>query len=82
MPIIKSAKKKLRQDSKRTKRNKQYEAAYKKILDQIRKHKKGAKADELLKKAYKAIDKAAKKKVIHKNKANRLKSMASRILHK
>ena len=82
MPIIKSAKKKLRQDIKRTKRNKQYEEAYKKILDQIRKHKKGAKTDELLKKAYKAIDKAAKKKVIHRNKASRLKSMASRLLHK
>ncbi len=82
MPLIKSAKKKLRQDIKRTKQNRRYEIAYKKILDQVRKHKKGEKTDELLKKAYKAIDKAAKKRIIHKNKAARLKSMASRLLHK
>lgn len=88
MPIIKSAKKKLRQDIKRTKLNKQYELAYKKVIDQVKKYKKGlpagrqAKTDELLKKAYKIIDKAAKKHIIHKNKANRLKAMASRLLHK
>lgn len=88
MPIIKSAKKKLRQDIKRTKQNKVYELAYKKIMDEVRKAKKGqsagkqGKSDELLKKAYKAIDKAAKKHIIHKNKAARLKSQASRMLHK
>ena len=68
MPIIKSAKKKLRQDIKRTKQNKRYELAYKKAIDAVKKQQKGlpagrqAKSDELLKKTYKAIDKAAKKK--------------------
>lgn len=89
MPIIKSAKKKLRQDIKRTKRNKQYETAYKKIIGQLKKDKKGLpalgqgeKAKGLLQKAYSAIDKAVKKRVIHKNKASRLKSMVARMLHK
>ncbi len=82
MPIIKSAKKKLRQDKKRTKRNKKYELAYKKAIDEVKKHKKGVKAADLLKKAYRAIDKAIKQKIIHKNKGSRLKSMASAVLHK
>ena len=89
MPIINSAKKKLRKDIKRTKLNKQYKLAYEKIIDKVKKHKKGAsanrqteKSDELLKKAYQAIDKAAKKNIIHKNKANRLKAMVARLLHK
>ena len=51
MPIIKSAKKKLKQD----------------------KAKKEPKANNL-KKAYSLLDKAAKRKIIHKNKASRLKS--------
>lgn len=82
MPIIKSAKKKLRQDIKRTKRNKQYEVAYKRIIDKVKKHKKGEKTDQLLKKAYKAIDKAAKHHIIHKNKASRLKARVARLLNK
>lgn len=82
MPVIKSAKKKLKQDIKRTLQNKKYEVAYKKIIDKVKKHKKGGKTDELLKKAYQAIDKAAKKNVIHKNKASRLKGMVARLLNK
>ena len=82
MPIIKSAKKKLRQDIKRTRQNKRYELAYKKLIDEVKKDKKSKKADGLLKKAYKAIDKAAKKHVIHKNKASRLKAMVARLLQK
>jgi len=82
MPIIKSAKKKLRQDIKRTKQNKKYELAYKKAIDVVKKHKKGEKIDELLINAYKAIDKAAKKKIIHKNKASRLKAKVARLLNK
>ena len=85
MPIIKSAKKKLKQDKKRTQKNLRYEIAYKKIIDQVKKHKKADKAfhlNEYLKKAYSAIDKAAKKKVIHRNKAGRLKARVSRLLNK
>ena len=85
MPIIKSAKKKLRQDKKRRLYNKKYEFEYKKLINQARKHKKSdtaKKTQELLKKAYSAIDKAAKKKIIHKNKAGRLKARVSRLLNK
>jgi len=70
----------MKQDKKRTLQNKKYETAYKKLIDQAKKHKKGAKTGELLKKAYQAIDKAAKKNVMHKNKANRLKGMVARLL--
>ncbi|OGK25451.1 30S ribosomal protein S20 [Candidatus Roizmanbacteria bacterium RIFCSPLOWO2_01_FULL_37_12] len=89
MPIIKSAKKKMRQDKKRTLQNKKYELAYKKIIDKAKKYKKSppavrevGKTDELLRTAYQAIDKAAKKHVIHKNKASRLKGMVARLLQK
>ena len=80
MPVIKSAKKKMKQDVKRTLLNKKYEDAYKKIIDKVKKHKKGGKVGDLLKKAYQAIDKAAKKKIMHKNKASRLKGMVARLL--
>ena len=82
MPIIKSAKKKLRQDIKRTKQNKRYELTYKKAIDAVKKRQKGQKTDKLLREAYQAIDKAAKKKIIHKNKASRLKAKAARLLNK
>ncbi|OGK17977.1 hypothetical protein A3G67_04660 [Candidatus Roizmanbacteria bacterium RIFCSPLOWO2_12_FULL_40_12] len=79
MPIIKSAKKRLRQTKKRLVRNKLYEKSYKKALKQL----KGTAKDkrDVLSKAYKAIDKAAKRGVIHKKKASRLKSKASRTVH-
>lgn len=80
MPIIKSAKKKLRQDTKKTKTNLKYEASYKKALDLIRKNKNNKEKLAKLKiEAYSAVDKAAKKKVIHKNKAARLKSRISKL---
>ena len=85
MPIIKSAKKKLKQDKKRTQKNLRYEIAYKKIIDQVKKHKKADKAfhlNEYLKKAYSAIDKAAKQKIIHKNKAARLKAKVAGLIKK
>ena len=66
MPIIKSAIKKMKQDKKKTKRNDAHVAAFKGLF------KKSNKADA--KKAYSVIDKAAKKGVIHKNKAARLKA--------
>jgi len=70
MPIIKSAKKKLKVDKRRTKTNRVYRNKLKEALKVARekKTKKGLQA------AYKALDQAAKKKVIHKNKAARLKS--------
>lgn len=70
MPLLKSAKKKLRQDKKRTLKNKKVRELYKEML-------KKAKANptkENLAAAFSSIDKAAKEHLIHDNKAARLKS--------
>ncbi len=77
MPIIKSAKKRLRQAKKRVVRNKKYERSYKQAVKLL---KKGAKKD-VLSKVYKTLDKAAKRGVIHKKKASRLKAKAFRAVH-
>jgi len=77
MPIIKSAKKKLRQDKKRTARNETYKKNYKEAVKAVL-EKKGKDVKKTLKKAYSKIDKAAKKGIIHKNKAARLKSRVAR----
>jgi len=76
MPIIQSAKKKLRKDIKRTKRNSKYKDLIKKAIKAVQ-QKKGDKI--LIKKAYSIIDKATKEKIIHKNKAARLKSRISKL---
>lgn len=76
MPIIKSARKKLRQDKIKTKTNLKYIIAYKKAINALKKQKSAA----ALKATHKAIDKALKRKVFHKNKANRLKSQASKLV--
>ncbi len=85
MPITKSAKKALRQNKKRRKRN----LAYKnKIKDLTKKAKdlvsegKQKQAKELLPQLYKAIDKAAKKGVIKKNTASRKKSRVTAFINK
>ncbi len=70
MPVLKHAKKKLRQDKKRTADNLKIKETFKKLV-------KKAKANptkEMLSEAYSSIDKAAKKHIIHKNKAARLKA--------
>ncbi len=76
MPILKSAVKKLKQDKRRTKENAGYRSAYKKALKAARVKKSVA----FITKAFQALDRAAKKNVIHKNKASRLKSRLARIL--
>lgn len=70
MPVIKSAKKKLRKDIRREKANLKVSSAMKKVLKESRKSPTVKKLSE----ATKAIDKAAKKNIIHENKAARLKS--------
>lgn len=75
MPVLKHAKKKLRQDVKRTLENKQIKETYKRLL-------KKAKANptkEAVITAVKAVDKAAKKNVIHENKAARMKSALQKV---
>jgi len=82
MPNLKTAKKNLRKTKKRTALNKKYKN---KIDYLIRKIKNGVKEEaknlqELLKNLYKAVDKAAKEKVIHKNKASRIKSKMAKLI--
>lgn len=78
MPNIKSAKKKVRKDQKREAANYGYLAGIKKAFKNLTKYK-GKKASEGIKKAYSVIDKAVKKKIIHKNKAARLKSRVTKL---
>ncbi len=67
----------MRQDIKRAKKNTTYKRA---VEDIMKKATKSAGTDKakLISESYSAIDKAAKKGVIHKNKAARLKSQMSR----
>jgi len=85
MPITKSAHKALKQSKKRRVKNVRKANNYRVALKELTKlsstdNKK--KAEKLLPKVYKALDKAAKTNVINKNKAARLKSKAQRLLQK
>ncbi len=85
MPIIKSAKKALRQNQKRKQENLKVKN---KMKDQIKKLKSFIFAEQkkeaqgILSKVYKAIDKAAKKGVIKKNTAARKKSRLNKAMNK
>ena len=70
MPIIASAKKKMRQDKKREVRNDKIIKALKDVVKKTR----ISTTPAQLQKAYAALDSAAKKHIIHPNKAARLKS--------
>lgn len=76
MPIIRSAIKKMRKDKVRTLRNKRREDTLKKLVKEARR----TKTAEALQKAFSALDKTAKVKLIHKNKANRIKARLSKLL--
>lgn len=82
MPNIKSAIKKNKQDEKRTKNNRAYEKQIEDIMNNAQKSVKGANKTKMISEAYKKIDKAATKAVIHPNKAARLKSRVTRLLAK
>ncbi len=75
MPIKNSAKKKMRQDKKRTEGNEAYKKTYKAAVKKARAAKKlGKKVVDAVGSAYASLDKAARKGIIHKKKAARLKS--------
>lgn len=80
MPIIKSAKKKMRKDKKRTLRNISYIRSYKEVLNKIKK--KEGNLKELVSQFYCRVDRAVKRHVIHKNKARRLKARVSQMVEK
>lgn len=74
MPVLKHAKKKLRQDKVRTERNKKVKELYKKLVKEAKTTKKA----ETVSKAFSSIDKAAKHHILPKNKAARMKSQLSK----
>lgn len=82
MPILKSAKKRLRQNEKRRLRNKSVKSYLKTITKKVMNEKEKSKATDLLKEAYKAYDMAVSKAVIHKNNAARKKSHLSKLISK
>jgi len=76
MPVTKSAKKALRKDRRRTIINK----LRKKITKEAIKAFKKTLSEKDFKKAVSLVDRLAKNKVIHKNKASRLKSRLAKLL--
>lgn len=78
MPVTYSAKKALRRDQRRAKTNLEIKRRYKEALKRAKKL--GSK--KALQEAGSLIDRAAKKRVIHKNKAARLKSRLAKLLQR
>lgn len=78
MPAIKSAKKKLRVDKKRQSANKKMAALINITIEKAEKKPTPKSVQE----AFSVIDKGVKKKIIHKNKAARLKSRLSKLISK
>ena len=70
----------MKQDIKREQRNAGYKKAIEDIMKTAKKGGKTMKKEETISKAYSVIDKAAKKKVIHKRKADRMKKGVSRLI--
>lgn len=75
MPLLKHAKKKLRQDKKRTLANKKVKNLYKSLVKKAKETPTAAAISE----ATSAIDKAAKHHLMHENKAARMKSSLSKL---
>lgn len=75
MPVIKSAKKKLRQDKKREQQNDAVRALVKKLLKRAKKDR----SLQAIRKATQVVDKAANKGLFHKNKAARIKAALAKI---
>ena len=74
MPLIKSAIKKMRQDAKKRVFNKNLSTKLKQLTKKAYENP----TPELVNKTFSLIDKAAKKGLIHKNTANRKKSLLSK----
>lgn len=70
MPVIKSAIKKLRKDKVREKEN----DAFRTKLESVVRTAKKTKTDKAISAAFSLIDKAAKKRILHQNKAARMKA--------
>lgn len=82
MPIIKSAKKALRQSKRRGAKNKIIKRELKKVIKDLKRASRdrdAKKEKELLPIIYKKLDKAAKRGLIKKNTASRKKSRLSKL---
>lgn len=85
MPIIKSAKKRVKTAAKRSERNREWKEALKssiKSFEKLVEDGNAAEAKDQLQKTIKVIDKAANKGIIHKNNAARKKSRLSKMYNK
>jgi small subunit ribosomal protein S20 len=83
MPIIKAAKKYMRVTARKTLKNQKIKGQFRSAI-KITKESLAAnnieKAQEYLKKSIKALDKAAQKKVLHKNTVARMKSRLNKLV--
>jgi small subunit ribosomal protein S20 len=75
MPVLESSRKALRRDQRRTVVNKKIKENLKEVLKKTRQKP----TSKNLAEAARFLDRAAKKKIIHQNKANRLKSRLSKL---
>lgn len=85
MPILKSAKKALRQSGQRRQHSLQYQRTYKRLMKEARSllgKEKLEEAKKLLPQLYKTLDKAAKENVVKKNTARRYKSRVTKAINK
>ncbi len=85
MPITKSAKKALRQNTRRKARNLVYRKKMKDLVKKVRdlvSKKKTEEAKKLLPQVYKILDKTAKVGIIKKNTASRKKSRITKLVNK
>ena len=78
MPVTKSAQGALKQQQRRLQENKRNKRLYKEAIKEFKKNPK----EKNLSRVFSQIDRAAKKNVIHKNKAARLKSQLSKLIIK
>lgn len=78
MPVIRSAKKKLRADKKRESANKKAKSFIYLIIKKAQKKPTPGNVQE----AFKVIDKGVKKDIFHKNKAARIKSRLAKLISK
>ncbi len=76
MPVLQSSKKALRRDRRRAVVNKSLKNKIKEVLKKTRQNPNKKNLDL----SFKILDRAAKKKIIHQNKASRLKSRLSKLL--
>ncbi len=85
MPNTKSSKKRLKQSEKRRLLNLRYKRKMKEVvkeIDSLVSDNKKKDAEKIVPKAYKAIDKAAKKNIIKKNTASRKKARIAKAVLK